>query len=129
MTSIARTAAAAAVLFCLNGCGSGDPLSRGLTVPVKGKVLYKGKPLTRGSIVFEPTDSGREAHGEIDAEGGFVLTTFQEGDGAVPGVHRVGVAAARVGKSAVPAKYKSLSSSRTEVEISADRSEYLVDLK
>ena len=63
----------------------------GATVPVKGKVTYKGKPLTEGEIVFEPDNSGREAHGSIQPDGSFELTTFKTGDGAVPGTHRVAV--------------------------------------
>ena len=28
-------------------------------VPVKGKVTYKGKPLTKGRIIFEPDGTGK----------------------------------------------------------------------
>src|SRR5262245_8380587 len=66
------------------GCGSDASHFVGSTVPVKGMVTYKGKTLTQGEVVFEPVDSGREAHGQIESDGRFTLTTFKQGDGAVP---------------------------------------------
>ena len=42
----------------------------------------QGKPLTEGQIVFEPDNSGREAHGSIQPDGTFELSTFAKGDGA-----------------------------------------------
>src|SRR5262245_16358306 len=81
---------AAALLVQSWGCGGSDGKPpEGLTVPVKGQVTYKGKPLTGGSIMFEPVDGGREAHGTIQPDGTFSLSTFRSGDGAVRGVHRV----------------------------------------
>jgi hypothetical protein len=82
----------AAGLACCGGCGSspsGPPA--GATIPVKGKVTYRGKPLTRGTITFEPTDAGRDANGAIQSDGSFTLTTFKDGDGAIPGTHKVKV--------------------------------------
>jgi hypothetical protein len=110
------------------GCGSADSHEfTGETVPVKGKVTYKGKPLTRGEVVFEPDSAGREAHGEIQPDGRFELSTYKAGDGAVAGTHRVAVR--NTGKNdAVPVKYKNASSSRTEVEVTAGKTEYVIDL-
>jgi hypothetical protein len=116
------------VLSCW-GCGTGSGAPAGTTVPVKGKVTYKGQPLTQGSVVFEP-DGGREANGEIKLDGTFELTTFKIGDGAVPGVHRVGVTGSlKGGKSPVPVKYRSPSSSKLEVEVSADKTDYSLNIK
>ena len=111
-------------LFCL-GCGGTSSSAVMATYPVKGRVTYKGKPLTKGSIQFEPTDSGRGASGEIKPDGTFVLTTYKEGDGAVPGMHRVSVSTA---KGVVPLKYAQPASSKVEVEVSEDKSEYPIDL-
>src|SRR5437867_3970062 len=79
-------------LLLAPGCGpDADALS-----PVKGRVIYKGTPLTHGTIVFSP-DSRRGGHGElaraeIQSDGSFVLKT---GDlfGAVSGWHRVTIVA------------------------------------
>ena len=76
-----------------------------------------GKPLTEGQIVFEPDNSGREAHGSIQPDGEFELSTFANGDGAVPGTHRVAVTSGKIGKQVVPVKYQNTSSSKTEVEV------------
>ena len=84
------------------GCGSDPSHYVGQTVPVKGKVTYKGKPLTEGQIIFEPDAGGREAHGSIQPDGTFELTTFTKGDGAVTGTHRVAVTSGKVGKQGVP---------------------------
>jgi hypothetical protein len=127
--SVAFTAVVS--LIC-SGCGSQSDASHFVasTVPVKGKVLYKGKPLTQGEITFEPLDSGREAHGRIQPDGTFELTTFNQGDGAVPGTHRVAVTGTGgKGKSAVALKYKNPSSSKTEIEVAEGKLEYSVDLR
>jgi hypothetical protein len=122
------TLAALVGLSCW-GCGASTGAPAGMTVPVKGKVTYKGQPLTQGSVVFEP-DGGREANGEIQPDGTFVLTTFRIGDGAVPGVHRVGVTGSlKGGKSPIPVKYRSPSSSKLEVEVSAGKTDYALDIK
>lgn len=60
---------------------------------VHGKVLYKGQPVTRGTISFFPIegkggDSGQPAIGEIGSDGSFELTTYDTGDGAVTGQHK-----------------------------------------
>ena len=110
------------------GCGSDSGQLTGTTIPVKGKVTFKGKPLTQGEIVFEPDSAGREAHGPIKSDGSFELTTFKQGDGAVPGTHRVAVTGTSK-KDAVPLKYKNPSSSKTEVEVAEGKTEYTVDFK
>ena len=81
-------------LFFLSGCGSGHPAP---TYPVTGKVVFSddGTPLsTGGAILWEstPDEPGEllfNARGAIQADGTFELTTFEEGDGAVAGEHRV----------------------------------------
>ena len=120
---------AAALLSSCWSCGSDAGQFVGQTVPVKGKVTYKGKPLTQGEVVFEPDGgTGREAHGKIQEDGTFELTTFKAGDGASPGTHRVAVSGTSK-KDAVPSKYKNTSSSKTEVEVAEGKTEYVVDLK
>jgi hypothetical protein len=51
-----------------------------------------GKPLAEGgTVVFEPEQRGKMAVGPIAADGTFELTTYQQGDGAIVGRHRVAV--------------------------------------
>ncbi len=119
---------AALILSNCWGCGSDSSHYVGATVPVKGKVTYKGKPLTEGQIVFQPDDSGREAYGSIQPDGTFELSTFKAGDGAIPGKHRVAVSGTSK-KDAVSVQYKSTSSSKAQVEVTEGKSEYIVDLK
>jgi hypothetical protein len=81
--------ASAALLL---GCG-GDPRKPKLG-RVSGKVTYNGKPVTKGVVSFVPvsgpgTATGQSATGEIGSDGSYQLTTFESGDGAVLGEHRV----------------------------------------
>jgi hypothetical protein len=102
------------------GCGSSQALPVNPPVPVKGKISYRGKPLTKGQITLEPTDGGHEAQGQIQPDGSFVLTTFKEGDGALIGVHQVSVTGIDP-----PVKTKK----PTHVKVSETQNDYLIDLK
>jgi hypothetical protein len=99
--------------------------------PVKGKVLYKGRPLQGGVIVFTP-DTGRGTHGnlavaDIQPDGTFTLKT-NDVLGAVTGYHRVtvgwvqpppGPGAAPV--SLLPAKYRDPNQSGLSCEVVANK--------
>lgn len=80
----------AAPLFL--GCGGSNELA---VVPVKGKILCEGEPVTAGTIIFMPVAadkkevSGRPARGTIQTDGTFVLSTYEFGDGAIIGKHTV----------------------------------------
>jgi hypothetical protein len=74
-------------LFFVGGCDS-----RPSRVPVSGKVLIDGEPLTYGAVVFSP-EGGRQSSGIIDNAGHFTLTCFEPGDGALVGKHRIQVLA------------------------------------
>jgi hypothetical protein len=121
----------ALMILALGGCGGGGH-QVGNTVPVKGRITYKGKPLIQGTVTFEPEDTGREAEGRIGPDGSFALTTFKEGDGAVIGVHRVRVSSGAVGPArtdALPTKHKKSSDSMVTVEVVEGKTEYDIDLK
>ena len=75
----------AALLLLVAGCNA-----RFKTVEVKGTVLLDGQPLTGATVLFMPEDSkGRAASGLTNREGSFLLTTYKEKDGALPGKYRV----------------------------------------
>lgn len=87
MMNQSRTIALLAMLAPLAvGCGDGRPQR----VPVSGKVLIDGAPLTQGALRFKP-DEGRVATGAIGPDGTFALMTYEPGDGVVTGRHAVTV--------------------------------------
>ncbi|MEW4564458.1 hypothetical protein AB1K70_18100 [Bremerella sp. JC770] len=73
-------------LLVFTGCfgSNGYPT----TAPVEGLLLYQGKPLSDANISFIPA-KGRPATATTNANGEFQLTTFVQGDGAIPGEHQV----------------------------------------
>lgn len=67
------------------GCGSSGPE----VVPVKGTVTYKGNPVEKIAVVFNPEGKGMIATGLTDAKGEFTLQTSKPGDGAMVGNYKV----------------------------------------
>jgi hypothetical protein len=102
-------------------------------VPVSGSVLLDGKPIHGGTIRFVPAKN-RRAEGEIDAQGQFVLTTFERGDGCVRGEHAVEVLGAeklsnKQIRYLVPLKYQQASTSGVTVNIDGPTDHLVIDLK
>jgi hypothetical protein len=57
---------------------------------VSGKVTYKDKPVTKGTVSFMATEpTRRNATGELDANGYYQLQTESPGDGAELGDYNV----------------------------------------
>ena len=70
----------------LAGCTAG---SSG-TIPVTGKVTKGGQPVSGAAVTFAPgATDGKPAAGTTDASGVYKLTTFVNGDGALPGSYKV----------------------------------------
>lgn len=86
VTSIPRAipfVGAIALLTALGCSGSEVP-----TVPVKGTVtLRDGTAVQTGTVEFNATEGDWTARGTIQPDGTFYLSTFTDGDGAVPGIH------------------------------------------
>ena len=57
-----------------------------------GTVLMKSRPVEGARVVFVPTSNIEAASGITDAEGRYALSTFESGDGTMPGEFRVKVA-------------------------------------
>ena len=125
------------VLPAVAGCGE-ERLS--LASPVKGKVLLDGKPLTFGGIMFQPAN-GPPARAQINSDGTFSLSTYDDFDGAAIGPHRVRVTcfenqrpatAADInkelpsGNSLIPAHYNSFDHSGLSAEVLATDNPELV---
>jgi hypothetical protein len=79
----------------LVGCGGSElPL-----VPVSGRITFNGGPCPKGgSILFVPgAGAGKEGlpnrpgRATFDVDGKFVATSYQEGDGLLPGRYQVNV--------------------------------------
>ncbi|WP_010583478.1 carboxypeptidase-like regulatory domain-containing protein [Schlesneria paludicola] len=98
-----------------------------------GVVKYKSEPVEGAIVLYQ---SGEQtARGLTDAAGRFVLTTFDEGDGAIAGTHKVSIrktvyekkptkydspeerSVAKFPKEMLPAKYAKADSSGLTAEI------------
>ena len=113
------------IVGTLTGCSDGRPKR----VEVTGTVLYQGQPVEGAHVMFTPTGA-RPASARTDAEGRFVLRTFDENDGAVLGTHQITISKKKFGqnpndpyaatKSALPEKYRRTDTSGLSVEVMAD---------
>ena len=123
-------------------CGCGEKSDRPATLPVQGKVTYKGVPISKGTITFQP-DSGQPATGEFQSDGTYRLSTFTKDDGALPGHHQVMIIANdadptlmpgsspgyKPPKELVPTKYSKLETSGLAADVAKDKPTFDFDLK
>ena len=91
-----RSAVAAAACLALwsTGCWSSQDKwekARPETAEVAGVVLHDGAPVSDAIVTFRPDGGTHSAYDRTDENGRFQLTTFEDGDGAVPGQYRVTV--------------------------------------
>jgi len=135
-------AAALAATFLVTTWGCSSATERPETVPVQGKVTYKGEPVPKGTVTFL-SDGGQVATGEIQPDGSYKLSTFEEGDGAIPGPAKVGILANTLHphmmpgsspgykppKDLVPKKYSKPESSGLEATVTKDGPPINFDLK
>jgi len=73
--------------LCWNtaGCSDGKPKA----YPTRGRVVFRdGSPVKVGTVECKSELYGVQATGTIDRDGSFVLSTYQDGDGAVEGPHQ-----------------------------------------
>ncbi|MEW4562447.1 hypothetical protein AB1K70_07970 [Bremerella sp. JC770] len=131
MRIIQATIGMLCLALLVGGCSGGGPFD---TAPVTGKVLYKGKPLSYGSINFRPK-AGSPAFAKIGSDGTFSLSTYGDNDGAIVGPHDVLIKATEVdagkapvnesgienpvSKSVIPKKYTSFATSGLTAEVVA----------
>jgi hypothetical protein len=94
-------------------------------VPVAGKVLLDGQPLTQGTVVTMPK-AGKGANAAVHPDGTFQLGTNGKGDGASIGTHKVAVillsdssesAEGPAPKSLLPQRYGSPESSGLTIDV------------
>src|SRR5689334_14417891 len=89
-------------LSLLVAVGCADKPDRPRVVPVKGRVLYNGQPLAGAHVTFTNGAAKRSAYARTDADGKFTLTTFEPGDGAVPGKQQVSVSKVQILRAGDP---------------------------
>ncbi len=72
------------------GCGSGSSPD---LIPIRGEVVYRGKPLGDGQVIYLPAEpgAGRQASGQIQADGSFQLTTREPNDGVFKGNYKIAI--------------------------------------
>jgi len=96
-SSLAIALSVAGMVIVL-GCG-GDESGLASRYKVSGKVTYKGEPVGKGGVTFEPTKppmpQGRVASGSIE-NGYYTLTTSTPSDGALPGEYKVIITASNL---------------------------------
>jgi hypothetical protein len=111
----------------LTACGDNLPQ----TIRVSGRITFDGQPPPApGSVFFLPTEAAegfptRPATGNFDKEGYFKATTFEPGDGVMPGKYVLSIESwefqpnmsGNPGKSYVPKKYQSPKTSGFSLEI------------
>lgn len=126
-------ATGACLVAALAGCSKGKLQ----TIPVEGKVTWKGKPLANADIAFHPqklavAGPNRLAIGKSDSEGKYTLSTINHGDGAQPGEYAVVIVAREGGRivdagenlkpSPIPTSYTAVSTTPLKASIAADAS-------
>ena len=96
-TRTAGIVAVAVAVVLISGCGDDTGLAQ--RYAVSGKVTYKGQPVDKGRISFDPeSPDGRPAAGQIE-NGRYLLTTLAPDDGALPGKYKVTVMSKEVDDS------------------------------
>lgn len=134
-----RSSAILLVAALALGCSSSSDrwtANRPQTFPVKGTVTYNGQAVEGAIVVFNCVEENKSAFAQTDAQGRFQLTTFEEGDGAVAGIHQVQISkikteeAVNVNPEAtvvppkethlLPKKYSTFATSGLTAEVSAE---------
>ena len=112
MTIRFRLIAFAIAIAVLPAC-SGQKMA-----PVKGRVMFDGKPVKEAAVTFSPSgtdtqlETGKPGTGFTDENGNFELSTFKNYDGAIVGTHNVHVSI----DDTNPAKCKRIKTQTLEVK-------------
>ena len=89
-TKIFRALSLAGLVW-LAGCSSEDEWSakRPKVFPASGTITLDGNPLEGATIIYHSQAHNISAQGISDANGKYVLTSFNQDDGAAEGEHKV----------------------------------------
>ncbi len=122
--------AAIGLLVAAAGCG----VERPETVPVSGCITFEGNAPPAAGILYFTTDEPAEGFprrptlAKFDEQGYFQVTTWDRGDGLMPGRYRITVECWETppelgisgGESYVPTKYQDPRSTDLNVDIAPD---------
>ena len=123
------------LLLALSAASCARAPDRPLVWPVKGRVLYEGRPAAGAVVILHTTDEAAKAirpHGRADANGEFELTTYVAGDGAPAAAYVVTVEWKRAedhpeqGLDLLPPVYSDPNASRLKVTVAPGPNEPLV---
>lgn len=129
--SIVATLFVAAGLMSLNACGTSRPSGK-----VAGKVEYKGKAVTSGTVTFHDKTRGVGATANLDASGAFAfaqpleygtytaVVTPPEGEPTDPTKRQI-----QVNRVQLPRKTRDLTTSGLSFEVKEKLNDYVVVLK
>jgi hypothetical protein len=124
-----------AVALAAAGCGGGTK-----TYPVRGKVIYNGKAVPNGTVMFISA-TGPPVTGEIQKDGSYSLKTTGAGNGAPAGTYTVVVVAMEdmadrlpegrnpLPPPLVPNKYSNAATTDLKAEVEAKENVIDFDLK
>jgi hypothetical protein len=125
----------AALLPFTTGLACGKQGGRTQVIPVRGRVLWQGKPLANALVVLHPQNTAQLASlrpvAHADDSGSFELTTYEEGDGAPVGDYAVTIEWRRPAReqdkdppaNQLPARYSRPDSTPLHVTIDKNTSE------
>ncbi len=97
MNSLRRQTCIVSAVLVLAASGCGDGRDKKSVAATEGTVMCEGQPVPFVAVFFEPLAEGKSANvgkqaiGHCDANGRFILSTYDSNDGAVVGKHRVRV--------------------------------------
>jgi hypothetical protein len=79
-------------LIFIAGCGQDGVEGRPKLYPASGVVTYQGKPVAGATVTFFPENQQLpSASAKTNANGKYVLQTFEADDGVVAGPHKVSI--------------------------------------
>jgi hypothetical protein len=120
------------LLLVITGCG-GPRL-----YPVEGTIEFPdhqaARELAGGSVEFDPVDGKASARGIIEADGRFRMSTYQPGDGVLPGTYRVCIqpplpALDRPARRVIGRRYEDPLSSGLTVTVKAENNQIVLPVE
>ena len=115
------------LMLAMSGCDH-----RPRRVPIAGRVLIDGEPLTKGMIQFVPVDT-RPSVGTMDDNGNFVMTCYEPEDGVIPGTHPVAIVGSEIISNTkikwhAPKKYADPATSGITIEVDKARDDLVIEI-
>ena len=132
-----------AISFCLLASGCGETNDQLPVVPVKGVLIFQGKPLDNALVTFHSTDQtqGKITSGRATTkrDGSFELSTYNANDGIPEGDYAVTIECFRLrggngswepGPNILPPKYSNPQTSEIKLSVrKEDVSEKRIEIR